>query len=189
MEGCFSNEGPNAMPSLKVWHTFENNEIQVLVDGKLFVCRGFNTAPDTISQPERMYMYASFLLTYDLGRAIFSPKFSTATAGFWIEPENQLVMLDPIITRPTSIDQLNQGPNVYGRQYRNCYYAGQWVGACASVVNSDQAGRAHPMPWTNVYHHTLVLNGGDIFDGGTASTNGPAPPAQISGTSAIIAIQ
>ena len=96
--------------------------------------------------------------------------------------------LDPVMMQPSSIDQLNQGPNVYGRQYKNCYYAGQWIGACAMVVNSDM-GRTHPMPWTNLYHHTLVLSGGDILDGGTASTNGPAPPSLIGGPSAIIAIQ
>lgn len=190
MEGCYSNaDGPDPMPRLQVWHTYENTEIQVLASGKVFLCRGFNAAPDTISQVERLYMYASFLMTYDLNRAIISPKFTPANNGFWIQPENQLVALDPAIAHPSSIDQLAEGPNVYGRQYKNCYYAGQWIGSCATVVNSDSGGQAHPMPWTNVYHHTLVLSGGDILDGGIASTAGPAPPSQIPGTSAVIAIQ
>jgi hypothetical protein len=190
MEGCYSSyDGPDPMPRLDVWHTYENTEIQVLASGKMFLCRGFDTAPDSISQPERLYMYASFLLTYDPSRAIFSPKFTPINNGFFIQPENQLVALDPVVMQPSSIDQLNEGPNVYGRQYKNCYYAGQWIGACATVVNSDSGGKAHTMPWTNLYHHTLVLTGGDILDGGTASTNGPAPPALIPGTSAIIAIQ
>jgi hypothetical protein len=132
-------------------------------------------------------MYASFLLTYDPARAVFSPKFTPANSGFFIQPENQLVALDPVVMQPSSIDQLNEGPNVYGRQYKNCYYAGQWIGACAMVVNSDSGGQAHTMPWSNLYHHTLVLSGGDILDGGTASPGGPAPPALIPGTSAIIA--
>jgi hypothetical protein len=93
------------------------------------------------------------------------------------------------VMQPSSIDQLSQGASVYGRQYKNCYYAGRWIGACASVVNSDYAAASHPMPWTNLYHHTLVLSGGDILDGGTASMNGPAPPSIIPGTSAIIVIQ
>ena len=190
MEGCYSNaDGPDPMPRLQVWHTFENTEIQVLASGKTFLCRGFDAAPDTTSQPERIYMYASFLLTYDPAHAIISPKFTPANNGFFIQPENQLVALDPVVMQPASIDQLNVGPNVYGRQYKNCYYAGNWIGACASIVNSDSGGQAHPMPWTNIYHHTLVLSGGDILDGGTASTNGPPPPSSIPGTSAIIVIQ
>lgn len=189
MEGCYSNYAGDPMPNLRQWHTFENTEIQVLASGKLFVCRGFDNTPDTQAQVQRLYMYGSFLLTYDPAHAIFSPKFTPVSNGFWIQPENQLVALDPIIMQPSSIDQLNEGTNVYGRQYKNCYYAGQWIGACASVVNSDTPGQAHPMPWTNVYHHTLVLSGGDILDGGTASTNGPAPPTLISGASSIIVIQ
>jgi hypothetical protein len=190
MEGCYSNnDGPDPMPRLQVWHTFENTEIQVLASGKLFVCRGFDTAPDSTSQLERLYMFASFILTYDPARSILSPKFTPANSGFWSQPEDQLVALDPVVMQPSSVDQLNEGPNVYGRQYKNCYYAGRWIGACASVVNSDLNGQAHPMPWTNLYHHTLVLSGGDILDGGSASVNGPAPPSLIPGTSAIIAIQ
>jgi len=37
--------------------------------------------------------------------------------------------------------------------------------------------------------HTLVQSGGDILDGGTASTVGPAPPTTIPGSTAIIEIQ
>lgn len=190
MEGCYSNaDGPHPMPNLRVWHTFEDTEIQVLASGKMFFCRGFNAAPDTISQVARMYMLGSFLLTYDPALAVFSPKFQPANSGFWIEPEDQLVALDPVLAQPSSIDQLNQGTNVYGRQYKKCYYAGHWIGPCASVVNSDMDGNAHPMPWTNVYHHTLVVTGGDILDGGTASMSGPAPPSFIPGSTAIIATE
>jgi hypothetical protein len=189
MEGCYSNYSGSPVPKLTVWHTFEDTEIQVLADGKLFVCRGFDNTPDTQAQVQRLYMYGSFLLTYDPALAIFSPKFKTVSNGMWIQPENQLVALDPIMMQPSSIDQLSLGANVYGRQYRNCYYAGQWVGACASVVNSDSAGASHPMPWSGVYQHTLVLSGGDILDGGTASTNGPAPQSFIAGSTATILIQ
>ena len=189
MEGCYSDYAGRPMPNLQVWHTFENTEIQVLAAGKLFVCRGFDTTPDTEAQVQRLYMYASFMLTYDPARAVLSPKFTPANNGFWIQPEDQLVALDPITMQPSSIDQINEGPNVYGRQYKNCYYVGQWIGACASVVNSDVPGASHPMPWASVYHHTLVLSGGDILDGGTASTNGPAPPSLIPGATAAILIQ
>jgi hypothetical protein len=190
MEGCYSNYAGYPLQTLQVWKTLENTEIQVLAfPGKLFVCRGFDSTPDTLAQVQRLYMYGSFLLTYDPAHAIFSPKFTPVSNGFWIQPEQQLVALDPIAMTPSVIDQLSQGANVYGRQYKNCYYEGDWIGACASIVNSDKPGVVHPMPWAGVYHHTLVLSGGDILDGGTASTNGPAPPSSITGSSAIIVIQ
>ncbi|HEY5095013.1 MAG TPA: hypothetical protein VII69_07865 [Candidatus Eremiobacteraceae bacterium] len=189
MEGCYSNAAGAALPDLKVWHTFENTEIQVLAAGKLFICRGFDNTPDTAAQVQRLYMYGSFLLTYDPALAIISPKFKPASNGFYVQPEDQLVALDPIITQPSSIDSLNQGTNVYARQYASCYYAGQSIGACATVVNSDRPTTPHPMPFAGVYQHTLVLSGGDILDGGTASTVGPAPATTIAGSTAIIEIQ
>jgi hypothetical protein len=189
IEGCYSNYSGQQVPKLQVWQTFENTEIQVLADRKLLVCRGFDTTPDISAQVQRLYMYGSFLLTYDPALAIFSPKFKPISNGFWIQPENQLIALDPVVMQPSNIDQLSLSANVYGRQYANCYYAGNWIGSCASVVNSDSVGISHPMPWTNLYHHTLVLSGGDILDGGTASTNGPAPPSSIDGSTAIIEIQ
>lgn len=189
MEGCYSSYAGQLLPELKQWHTFENTEIQVLAAGKLFICRGFDNTPDTQAQVQRMYMYGSFLLTYDPALAIISPKFKTVSQGFSIQPEDQLVALDPIIAQPATIDALNQSKNVYGRQYANCYYAGQYIGACASVVNSDRPITPHTMPFAGVYQHTLVLSGGDILDGGTASTVGPAPPTTIPGSTAIIEIQ
>ena len=190
MEGCYSNYAGYVPQTLQIWKTLENTEIQVLAfPGKLFICRGFDSTPDTTAQAQRLYMYGSFLLTYDPAHAVFSPKFKPVSNGFWIQPEQQLVALDPIAMTPSVIDQLSQGTNVYGRQYKNCYYAGNWIGACASIVNSDKAAFTHPMPWAGVYHHTLVLTGGDILDGGTASPNGPAPPSSIAGASAIIVTQ
>jgi hypothetical protein len=190
MEGCYSNNDPlNQNPHGPVWQTYENTEIQVVASGKLFVCRGGSTLPDSASQPNRIYLYASLLLTYSPSTTIVSDKYTPANYGFGVEPENQLVAKDAVVAAPTDISQLLFVGGVYARQYRNCYYAGNWVGPCAAVVNSDSATHPHPFPWTGQYHHTLVLTGGDILDGGTASMSGPAPPATMPGESALIVFQ
>jgi hypothetical protein len=188
IEGCYSNTDPlHPMPHTTVWETYENTEIQVVASGKLLVCRGLNMNPDTTSQGPRLYMYASYLLTYSPDTTIFSDKFTPANNGFGVEPENQLVVKDPVTFAPSDISQLETIGGTYARQYKNCYYIGNWVGPCAVVVNSDSPTHPHPFPFAGQYHHTLVLNGGDILDGGTASTSGPAPPASMPAESAEIA--
>ena len=190
LEGCYSNPDPNnPMPHSTVWLTYENTEIQAVQSGKLFVCRGLSELPDTTSQPYRLYMYASFLLTYSPATSIFSDKFTPANNGFGVEPENQLVAKDPVTFEPGDISQLALGTDVYGRAFKNCYYAGNWVGPCAAVVNDDSPTHPHLFPWPGQYHHTLVLSGGDILDGGTASTTGPPPPDFLPGESAVIVFQ
>jgi hypothetical protein len=53
-------------------------------------------------------------------------------------------------------------------------------------VNAD-LHNAHPYPYGTKYGHTLVLSGGGILDGGTVSTQGPAPPSMMQPLSGVIA--
>jgi hypothetical protein len=73
------------------------------------------------------------------------------------------------------------------RQYRHCYLRGREVGPCAAVVNPD-TGTSHPFPpeLKEKYHHRLVLRGAGILDGGTISTRGPAPAANLDAVQAVI---
>ena len=190
LEGCYSNgEVTDPMPHKTVWQTYETTEIQMVASGMPFICRGLSQLPANTAQAERIYMYASFLLTYDPNLAIISEKFATQSTALMVEPESQFVALDPLAPQPTAITALQFSNLTFGRQYANCYLNGQPVGACAAVVNADNARASHPFPWPGVYSHTLVLHGGAILDGGSAGTRGPAPPATMPGESAVIAIQ
>ena len=106
-----------------------------------------------------------------------------------MDPESELVALNPLIPAPADISGLSTTTYTYGRQYANCYLGGVPIGSCAPVVNADGPKHAHAFPWPGAYSHTLVLNGGGVLDGGTALTNGPAPTALVAGESAVIAIQ
>src|SRR4029077_20331987 len=109
-------------------------------------------------------------------------------SGLTVYPEVQLVAKQPLIGGPSSVMQLQQSGGAFGRQYRACYFAGNYVGPCAVAVNSNQAGPPPvPFPWASTYHHTLVLSGGGVLDGGTANANGPAPPSSMPSGTAVIA--
>jgi hypothetical protein len=189
LEGCYGNILlTDPYPKKTVWQNYENTELTMAASHRMFVCRNLKETPAANSIPQRTYMYASFLLTYDPASSMISEKFSTPS-HVEVEPESGLVALDPLIAAPADISGLSTSQYTYGRQYASCYLNGQAIGRCAAVVNADGPKHAHPFPWPGVYTHTLLLSGAGVLDGGTASVNGPAPGADIAGTSAEIAIQ
>jgi len=189
LEGCYLNIGlSNPFPIKVVWQNYEETELTMSGLHKLFFCRNLKLTPADTSYAQRMYMYASFLLTYDPGSSVISEKFSTPS-NVEVMPESGLVALDPLQPEPADISGLSTAPFTYGRQYADCFLNGLAIGGCAAVVNVDGPKHAHPFPWPGVYNHTLVLQGAGILDGGIASVDGPAPAANIAGTSAEIAIQ
>ena len=59
-------------------------------------------------------------------------------------------------------------------------------GACVAVVNPDGSARAFPY---SGYRRTLLLRGGGVLDGGTASIAAVMPPGTVPPLSAVIAFQ
>jgi len=189
LEGCYGNAtNDNPLPKTAVWLNYETSELTMANIQKSFNCRGLNSFPAETSIARRMYMYASFLLTYDLSSSNISEKFTTPS-HLSVFPEETLVALDPLISSPADVKKLKTSHWTYGRQYGACYLWGQLVGSCATVVNADNPNASHPFPWPGVYSHTFVISGAGVLDGGTANVTGPAPPAMVPGTSALIAIQ
>lgn len=182
-EHCYSDVQTPKMGAW-VWTATENTELQVAAKGKFFECQLRDSAAASSSTDARLYALASFLLTYSPSTSILWEEFATTT-GLHVEPESQLVLLNPTVATPASVSALQQTGGTYGRQYGQCYIAGQFVGSCAVVVNPDTQ-LAHPFPYPQ-YSHTLVLSGGGILDGGTVATNGPAPPLNLAPTEAAIA--
>ncbi|MBV8147607.1 MAG: hypothetical protein JO092_00785, partial [Candidatus Eremiobacteraeota bacterium] len=125
-----------------------------------------------------------FLLSYSPSSSILWEEFGTPS-GFHVLPESLLVPLSPVVPAPASLSGLVQAGGAYGREYRQCFLAGKFVGPCAVAVNSD-TGMTHPFPFPQ-YTHTLTLSGSSVLDGGTVSTSGPAPPINIPATEAVIA--
>jgi hypothetical protein len=189
LEDCYVKDS-HVWPKAEkvIWANYATTELRMIRAKRMMFCRDLIAFPAASSIDQRQYMYASFLMTYDPSWTILSEKFSTPS-NLEIFPEEGLVALEPLIPTPFRITKLETSPWTYGRQYAACYLWGQPIGACATAVNSDVVGTSHPFPWPGVYNHTLVLNGGGILDGGTATVDGPAPPAVIPGDSSVIAIQ
>lgn len=166
------------------WQTTEQTELQVAQQNKIFECMVEDPSPASTSTDGRLYTYASFLLTYDPQTSVIWDFYQTSS-GFHVEPESQLVPLQPR-AGVTDVSQLVQAGGAYAREYASCYLAGQDMGPCAAVVNPT--GAAVPFPFTQ-YHHTLALSGGGILDGGTVSTAGAAPAASLPALSGEIVFQ
>lgn len=169
------------------WQATEDTEIAMALAQKIFVCNGGMNTDGALSVQARLYQYASYLLTYDPNTTIYQTQYADYS-GLTVYPEVQLVAKQPTSGEPTDISQLLQSHGGYGRQYKACYFATYYVGPCGVFVNNNQPGPpAVQYPWSSTYHHTLVVNGSGVLDGGTANVNGPAPPSTVPAGSAVIA--
>jgi hypothetical protein len=183
-EGCYSARWNPRLAYGPYWTAFENTEITMAAQNKIFICYSNDLTTASSAIASRIYTYASFLLTYNLSTSMIWEYYETAS-GYTVEPESELVAQSPVVATPSSVSSLKTSTGTYGRRYNACYIAGKSVGACAVVVNSDNAS-SHAFPYTG-YHHTLLLSGGGILDGGTISAAGPAPPSSLAPTTAVIA--
>jgi len=183
MEECYASSTTIPEDDGWLWDATENTELEVNALDKLFFCMERDTSEASESTAARIYAYASFLLTYNPSLDVMWEDWTTPS-GLHVFPEEQLVALDPTVT-PTSLSSLEQSGGSYGRVFDECYVAGKSVGECAVVINPTE-GADVPFPYTQ-FTHTLTLSGAGILDGGTLSTDGPAPPAEMDGVGAIIA--
>ena len=186
-EDCYSGRTPTGYFFQPHWSAEENTEITMAQAGKLFVCQSdwYVDAASAVSQ--RMYQYASFLLTYDRNSQYVKSEFQTPSAVH-VMPETQLVATSPLVGTPSNINGLLIGSGLYGREYAACYIGGNYVGPCAALVNPNNPKnfRPLPFPWAGKYHHTLVTAGEGWYDGGTISPTGPAPPSLVAGATGLI---
>jgi len=174
METCYSQSGSSPKVGPAVWNATENSEIEMALQRKTMLCYSNDTSDASTSVDVRMFVFASFLLTYDPNTSVLWEYFRSPS-NFHVQPESQLVALYPVLPEPGNIAGLQVG-GVYAREYGACYLNGAIVGGCASIVNPDPYN-SRPYPFGSKYTHTLVLSGGGILDGGSISPNGPQPPS------------
>jgi len=185
-EDCYV-KNDNTLRYKLSWQATELTEIDMAQAHKLFVCNGGMNLDGASNVMNRIYQFASYLLTYDPSTTILETQFSTYS-GLTVYPESQLVAKNPLVPEPSNPASLQQSGGAFGRQYKNCYFHGNYVGPCAAVVNSNQPGRpAVFFPWGSTYHHTLAASGGGVIDGGTVDLNGPPPPTTMESGTAVIA--
>lgn len=181
-EHCYANDAAHPKTTGDVWKATENSELRVTAAGKLFECMARDQTSAASAVDARIYLYASFLLSYDPSTSVMWEEYGTPSR-FRVEPETELVALSPIKRAPSAVSGLGEPGGTYVRQFARCYVAGSFVGACAAFVNPDDSPHALPL---HEYRHTLVLSGGGVLDGGTVSTKGPPPPATLGPAEAVI---
>lgn len=174
-EGCYADGGTPKIGGW-LWQTIENTELAVAALHKTFGCMLKDTTTASSALDGRMYAYASFLLTYDPNTSLLW-EFYTTPSGFDVQPETQLVALDPKTPAPSDVSALASPGGAYAREYGACYIAGTYAGPCAAAVNpSSSSSVPFPLPQ---YAHTLVISGSGVLDGGSIATSGPAPPLYL----------
>ena len=169
------------------WDAQENTELKTVNLGKTFGCEVRNLDDAETAADVRTYAYASLLLSYKPDQVILWENFAT-TSGLHVMPETSLIALQPVVPAPLDVSRLRINNGVYGREYRACYLATRYVAPCAVVVNPDLT-TAYPWPYGNKYRHTLRLRGGGVIEGGTATADGPAPPAVVKPLGSAIAFR
>jgi hypothetical protein len=185
-ENCYATSRGNHVTSGWQWRTMEETERLMARDGKLFFCYGNDTRPASGALQARLYVYASFLLTYDPDTSVLWEYYATPS-NLRVMPEVQLVPTDPKNPQISSVDELRQSSDVYERVYRRCYLAGRFVGGCFVAVNPDPI--PHPLDDARAYRETLALSGAGVADGGSAQIVGNPPPSELAPFSAVIAFR
>jgi Hypothetical glycosyl hydrolase family 15 len=184
MEQCYSSSSAQPKSPLSKWLVAEQTELRMAAERKLFFCLSNDTTQASEALDARLYVYASFLLSYDPSLSVLWELYQDPLR-FHVMPETQLFADEPGSSARTLSD-LKTPSGVYQREFRACYLAARSIGPCAVAVNPD--AQAHPIQ-LSAYRRTLQLSGDSILDGGTAIVSGVAPPAGLAPLSAVIAIK
>lgn len=167
------------------WATAENLTIETHAAGKAFWCYAngaWSSSSADAVLPQRLFTFASFLLTADPARDVFQEWLATAS-GFKVMPEVGLVATAPVYGLST-ISAAQYTGGAYARTYRACYYRGSFVGQCEVVVNPGSASAT--VPNAMQYSRSMVLHGSDVYDGGTVTFDGAVPGTLAPKTAAIL---
>jgi hypothetical protein len=188
-EGCYTIRNTNGVRgdgklSDPWWADAEDIELAMAAKHKIFWCYGRATVDAAAAHDLRIYHFASFLLTYSPRWSLIEARYRTASR-LPVMPEWQLVLVAPIVRHVGTVSDIRFSSGAYGREYARCYWRGISIGSCATAVNPDNRASRED-PYAARYRHTLVLRGGGVIEGGSASVDGPAPPQLLAPLSAVI---
>jgi hypothetical protein len=192
LEGIYGSSwnGPSRnKESGNIWQSEENTQLATSNAHRLFVGFEHVGGTDAAGLDQRLYIYASLMLSFDNASLVLSEDGMTTPSNVNVNPEAQLVPLQPLIPQPSTIGALAQGGGSYAREFAACYYAGNSIGPCASVVNSNSSATVPFPTLSRHYGHTAVISGAGIVpnvDNGTMTFTGSAPPSQLAPEEGVI---
>lgn len=155
-------------------------EIHAVQKKKFFICHGNDLTDGSTPQAIafRNYHFATMMLEYDPAYTVYESAFAVGASNLRVEPESDVVMLNPYKQTINLATDLLKPGGAYARRYKDCYLNGTDLGQCAAVVNPTKVPVPFPFAWVH-YQHTMLLTGSGIYDGATVSNLGPAPVATV----------
>ena len=187
--GSVNNGSARLKESGNIWQSEENTQLAVSNAHRLFIGYEHVGGTDAAGLSERLYIYASLMLAYDPASLVLAQDGTASASQVGVNPEEQLVATQPLVTQPATIAALQRSGGAYAREFAACYYQGALVGPCASVVNSSSSISV-PLPvLSRSYTHTAVIAGAGVVpnvDNGSVTFTGSAPPATLAPQSAAI---
>ena len=195
LEGAYADSfnGPDRYKeSGMIWQSEENSELATANANRLFVAYEHLGGTDATGLDERTYTYASLMLGFSLNSTVLAEDGTAVNSGVYVNPEALLVPTSPLVSEPSNISSLQKNGGAYVREFANCYYNGNSIGACASVVNSNASSSVSMPALSRSYAHTAVISGAGVVSGvdsGSVNVNGPSAPSTIQAKTAYILVQ
>jgi hypothetical protein len=142
------------------------------------------------SPQARRVQAASVLLGYSPGHTVSWSDLETNSSNLAIWPEEGIVPTNPVQTMstPSGTDcltghgavcstgghnNIQVAPNIYRREFANCYNQSAPIGPCATIVNTTASPITVQSAWlTQPYAHQITTTGGDVQTGGTINLTG-----------------
>jgi hypothetical protein len=90
LEGCYVTSGSFPRLHANTWLATERTELRMSQEGRQFMCEGVDNASASSAIGDRLYYYASLLLTLDTTSAIDTTEFWTPN-GYHVLPETEFV--------------------------------------------------------------------------------------------------
>ena len=187
-EACFGNGFalPRPLQWGPLWLETETQLLRMQQDHRIAVCHANSLNDGAKNVDQRLYVYASYILTYDPKYSIFSEMYATPS-HLTVYPEIFLVphfAYNPVVH---NINEMAQPGGTYAREFAQCHFRGVNVGGCAFIVNPSLTKHA-AFPFPGKYKSTVLLSGYGVLDEGSISIDGPAPPDKLAPLSAVVAI-
>jgi hypothetical protein len=174
-EGCVAMEPATVRPNMYATVLNDMAAMNNASTAFLLISQGSASAGSSAQILQRLVSTAIVWLGYEEGHTIIQPDLEANTDNLAVWPEDLIYPAQPLQTMASGAADLQVAPGVWRREFGTCYFAGQYFGHCAAILNANAAAVVVKSSWlTQTYHHVVTLSGGDVLSGGIASLSGAA---------------
>jgi hypothetical protein len=169
-EGCLTDTAAIIEPAN--YQLYLNEMAAVTNAGKQFlvISDGDAATGSSTELLQRSVTTGIVWLAYSEGHTIVQPNLERYTDNLAIWPEDLIYPAGPLQTMSSGAYDLQVASGVWRREFTTCYQMGRLFGRCAAIVNANSTPVIVQSSWLRQnYSHLILLSGGDVLSGGTAS--------------------